>query len=252
MTLLKLLSLPDDVQDWQGTAAQLAVRLNELLPLAGLESDGGSANERLIRYYVTQGILTEPESRGRERMFGFTQIIEFLVARQLLKDGWPLAKIRELIRSSAGIDGLLQLSPAARNPTPAEAALERIREHSDSDAPQAVSRQAMRSVISEPSEELSLSFAEPIQEFRTRNSSLERATDLTLRRSKLRDDLQTLGNPSGRAHRRQVMRISLTPWCQVLIDARNLKTMDPTTPQILGDALTRVLEEERLITGEKE
>lgn len=237
--MLRILSLPDDTRDWQGTAAQLAVRLNELLPLAGLESDAGSANERLIRYYVSAGILSEPEPRGRERLFGFKQIVEFLVARQLLKDGWPLAKIRELIRSTAGIEELLQLGPPTHEPTAAERTAASIRERLES-----------------PRVEFQMSLASPDDgEPSTRLSSrtsLDRAVDLSVRRSSLRDGLKALGNSSGRPHRRRVLRLSLTPWCQVQVDLQALKTMDSTTPQVLGDALARVLEEERLMTGEEE
>jgi len=220
--MLKILSLPDDLRDWQGTAAQLATKLNELLPAVGLEHDAGSATERLVRYYVSAGILTEPESRGRERMFGFMQIVEFLVARQLVEERWPLAKIKELVRSSVGIEGLLALGSPSRSPTSAERALASIHEQLE---PYSV---------------------EPVRSA----DSLERAAGLSLRRSKLREDLKTLGNPSGRAHRRRVLRLSLTPWCQVLVDSQHLKSMDASTPQILGDALASVLEEERLLPGE--
>ena len=47
-----------------------------------------------------------------------------------------------------------------------------------------------------------------------------------------------------------MVRVALTPWCQVLIDAEHLTAMDSITPRILGDALASALEEERLITGE--
>ena len=240
--MLKVLSLPDETRDWHGTAAQLATQVNELLPLVGLEADAGSANERLVRYYVAEGILTEPESRGRERMFGFTQIIEFLIARQLLKDGWPLAKIRELIRSSAGIEGLLELGSPSRTPTAAERAVASIQEYSvppsaDSSFSGSGARFATR---------------ESIHRMASAPTSLGRAAELSHRRSHLRDDLKSLGNPSGRPHRRKVLRLSLTPWCQVQIDVQSLKNMDANTPQVLGDALARVLEEERLMTGEKD
>jgi len=240
--MLKVLSLPDETRDWQGTAAQLAIQVNGLLPLVGLEADAGSANERLIRYYVTEGILTEPESRGRERMFGFTQIVEFLIARQLLKDGWPLAKIRELIRSSAGIEGLLQLGTPTRTPTAAERAVASIQDYS---APR-----SSGSSFGDPG--VCFAAQASLPHMAAAHTSLGRAADLSARRGHLRDDLKSRGNPAGRPHRRKVLRLSLTPWCQVHIDLQSLKAMDANTPQVLGDALARVLEEERLMTGEKE
>ena len=49
--------------------------------------DAGSANEHLVRHYVQVGVLTPPEREGREAMFGLRQVVEFLAARYLLKDG---------------------------------------------------------------------------------------------------------------------------------------------------------------------
>ena len=85
-----LLSLPDDLADWRGTADELAAKCNEILatmPL--LAEDAGAANERLIRHYVQVGVLSAPEREGREALFGLRQVVEFLAARYLLKDGWP-------------------------------------------------------------------------------------------------------------------------------------------------------------------
>jgi hypothetical protein len=80
--------------------------------------------------------------------------------------------------------------------------------------------------------------------------ALERAADLTQRRTKLQTDLKHLGNRVGQPERQRVVSIALTPWCQVLIDARHLTAMDSTTPRVLGDALASALEEERLNLGE--
>ena len=46
-----LASLPDELVDWRGTAAELADKANSLLPRLNLQDDGGSVNERLVRYY---------------------------------------------------------------------------------------------------------------------------------------------------------------------------------------------------------
>ena len=253
MTRIPLSLLPEHLRSWHGTAAQLATRLNDLLPLVGLDADAGSANERLIRYYVAEGLLSEPESRGRERLFGFTQIMEYLAARQLIKDGWPLAKIGELIRSSSDIDALVQLGPATSEPTAAERALARIREQLGPKLPEAAPGQVLH-IDEPPLAAASLArdswHARSATDF-SAPTALERAAGLLLRRSKLRGDLKSLGNPFGRPDRRRLLRISLTPWCQVLIDARHVKTMDSTAPRVLGDALANALEEERVTAGDK-
>ena len=96
-----LLSLPDELADWRGTAAELADQCNEVLAgVPSLTDDAGSANERLVRHYVQVGVLTAPEREGREALFGLRQIVEFLATRYLLKDGWPLAKAAEIVRTT--------------------------------------------------------------------------------------------------------------------------------------------------------
>ena len=115
-----LLSLPDELADWRGTAAELADKCNEVLAgVPSLTDDAGSANERLVRHYVQVGVLTAPEREGREALFGLRQIVEFLATRYLLKDGWPLAKAAEIVRTT-DVSGLAQLIPSERPRTRAE------------------------------------------------------------------------------------------------------------------------------------
>ena len=115
-----LLSLPDHLADWRGTAAELADKVNEVLAsVPSLRDDAGTANERLVRHYVQVGVLTVPEREGREALFGVRQVVEFLAARWLLKDGWPLTKVAELVRAT-DVAGLAQLVPNERPRTRAE------------------------------------------------------------------------------------------------------------------------------------
>ena len=85
-------------KNWRGTAAELAGTATELLESLGF--DAQRINERLVRYYVQQGVLERPAREGREAMFGFRQLLEMVVARELADDGWPLAKIAAWIRKA--------------------------------------------------------------------------------------------------------------------------------------------------------
>src|SRR5512139_1872106 len=98
--------MADDLAQWRGTAAELADRLNVVLVgIPTLADDAGAANERLVRHYVQVGVLTAPEREGREALFGLRQVVEFLATRYLLKDGWPLAKVAEIV-GATGVEGL--------------------------------------------------------------------------------------------------------------------------------------------------
>jgi len=83
------------------------------------------------------------------------------------------------------------------------------------------------------------------------HTPVARAAEISRRRVALADNLQSLGNRSGRPETRRLLRISLTPWCHVHIDARHLKGMTDDTPGILGAALTQALHDERTRKGEK-
>lgn len=80
---------------------------------------------------------------------------------------------------------------------------------------------------------------------------LARAADISRRRVSLEENLIALGNADGRPDRARVLRLALTPWCHVHVDARVLAGMSEETPEILGAALAQALQEERLHKGKQ-
>jgi hypothetical protein len=235
-----LLSLPDELADWRGTAAELADMCNEVLAgVPSLTDDAGSANERLVRHYVQVGVLTAPEREGREALFGLRQIVEFLATRYLLKDGWPLAKAAEIVRTT-DVSGLAQLIPSERPRTRAEEVAAKYRG-------KRVSAETFSLVAEEPP---SFAFGRAaVQQAMKLETPLSLAADISRRRVSLEENLKALGNPEGRPERSRIVRIELTPWCHVNVDARQLSEMSDETPAILGAALTQALQEERIQKG---
>ncbi len=100
---------------WVGTAAELAVVAQEVIEIVRMKDPDVCPNERLIRHYVQMGVLNRPLRKGRESHFTFQQLAQYLVARNLALDGWPLAKIAEFTQSS-NISGLLYLIPKPSRP----------------------------------------------------------------------------------------------------------------------------------------
>jgi DNA-binding transcriptional MerR regulator len=252
-----LLSLPDELADWRGTAAELADKCNEILAgVPSLTDDAGSANERLVRHYVQVGVLTAPEREGREALFGLRQIVEFLATRYLLKDGWPLAKAAEIVRTT-DVSGLAQLIPSDRPRTRAEEVAAKYREVRSA-AASSDNHPTPRRGKRVPAEEFVLSPVErppfassraAVQQAMKLETPLSVAADISRRRVSLEDNLKALGNPEGRPERSRIVRIELTPWCHVNVDARQLSEMSDETPAILGAALTQALQEERIQKG---
>lgn len=241
--------LPAGLQTWRGTAAALAGQCNELLPLIGLPEDAGAANERLVRHYVQIGILEAPERDGRESLFDQRQVRQFLTARYLLKDGWPLAKITELMRSS-GLDSVSLDVTQYRGPTAAELALARLA--APLAAPASPPASSPSSLLwSAPAPPLARRSAPPALALEPERTVLRQAAEITQRRLELKATLAELGNPTGEAQRRRTVQISLTPWCQVFVDSDELARLPPATAETLGTALTQALHEERINRGEK-
>lgn len=112
--------LHERVQPFAEIARQLVLDL-------GLEKSGGRgpvgepASERVIRDYVRRRVLspTERSQDGLDRgYYGYRHLLEFLAARVLLNDGWPLEKIAERHRHSSDAE-LLALIPGQADDNPA-------------------------------------------------------------------------------------------------------------------------------------
>ena len=249
-----LLSLPDDLADWRGTAAELADKLNEVLAsIPTLADDAGSANERLVRHYVQVGVLTAPEREGREALFGLRQVVEFLAARYLLKDGWPLAKAAEMVRAT-DINGLARMIPTERPQTRAEEVVAKYRGGPTAPRPAARSSLSVRADVERfsltpESPPPSASRRKAVQQAMKLESPLAVAAGISRRRVSLEENLKALGNTAGRADRNHIVRIELTPWCHVSVDAAKLGEMSEDTPEVLGAALAQALQEERIQKG---
>lgn len=243
MSQLFPIAIPDEVLDFKGSASELADLCNQLLQGNGLE-DEEVANERLVRHYVHVDVLTPPVRQGREAVYGARQAAEFVIARKLLKDGWPLAKIAELIETyDLPISALAEGEPEL--PTDAERAIARIK------ASQAAPDKAQRSRT--PQVQLTASMCdrafsdvEPL-----RSDSLARAADLTARRMGLAETLRELGNESGVVERGEMVQLRLTPWATVYVDARELRRLGTAEAEALGKALAEALREARMTRGDK-
>jgi len=238
------IAIPDEVLDFKGSATELADLCNQLLQDNGIE-DGEVANERLIRHYVSVEVLTPPVRQGREAVYGARQAAEFVIARKLLKDGWPLAKIGELMQTyDLPIPALEEGEPEP--PTDAERAIARIR--ASQAAPDKVSRRRSAPPVEPPMHmsKRSLSDREP-----PRSDSLARAAGLAARRMGLEETLRELGNESGAVERAEMVELRLTPWATVYVDARQLRRLGPADAEALGRALADALGEARMTRGER-
>ncbi len=113
---------------------ELVAAANAVLPhfLPAVEDRPGSAgkvreevNVRLVRHYAGAGLLDENFREGREARYGFRHLLQLLLVRRLLTEGYPAAVIAKLIagKGDAELRALLQ-GGASVNATPTNPALD--------------------------------------------------------------------------------------------------------------------------------
>ena len=208
------------LRDWTGTAGEMAVTVAEISAEIGIE-DELVPNERLVRHYVQQGVIQRPNRSGKEALFGFRQIVEYLSGRTLLRDGWPLAKVAEF-HQATGLQQLLDMLPRDRQRNRAE---------------QLVARFKGAGAKSRVEEGDSLSI-------------LSHSAELTRNRIARREALMALGEPAAGRERLPVVRLILAPWCHVYFDPQVLRGLSPDTAELIGRALTECLLNERTRKGD--
>jgi MerR HTH family regulatory protein len=246
MSVLAIGPLPDELKEWRGTAAEMADKLREVLPLVGLQDDIEAATERLVRYYVTVGVLHAPSREGREALFDVSHIGRYLGARKLLRDGWKLPKIAEMLQSSAMATsatgsrsyGVRESAPA----TPAMRALQRIRQGQAAGEAPSTAATVGSSLLSNVLASRSPQELKQVASAWAASTTLQTTTQAAL--------LTELGNPEGRAGRRRLTELALTPWCTVLLDAEAFAQLPADTADKLGLALAQALRKERTRKGD--
>jgi DNA-binding transcriptional MerR regulator len=80
-------------KDFQGSADDLIVSAQEVAKILNLDQEATEGNERLVRHYVSVGVVDKPTREGRDALYGFRHLVQFVAARRLLAEGFPLAKI---------------------------------------------------------------------------------------------------------------------------------------------------------------
>jgi hypothetical protein len=111
------------------------VRAAKAVQDLGLEKTGGRgpkgapASERIIRDYITRGLLDQAVSNpatGERGLYGPRHLLQFLAVRVLLNDGWPLSLIGERLHKMED-DKLAAMLPAAAQDNPALSLAMRLR-----------------------------------------------------------------------------------------------------------------------------
>ena len=230
-------------RDWAGSADGLVKLLRRLIRERAVPAAGSKPNVRLLRHYVSVGAVSRPERIGREVHFGYRHLVEYLVVRVLLEDGWPLAKIAELT-SRASLDALLDYFEP-EPPTGARAAVreerqietQTVRESRSSRAKDLVARYMLQAGEGAPSPEVPDS----------RTAAMYRTS---LRRRKLAGRWFDSEVEQSSEARREVVRVTVEPGFVLEFDREVLDRMSRGEIESLIERTRRALESERRGRGE--
>ena len=114
------MSVIDAYQDFAGGAVELAecaVKCGAGLGWTSVDPD--RTNERLVRYYVTDGVIGRPDRVGRDAVYQFRHLVQLLNARRLSEKGVALSVIGDYNRRAKTQD----LRAGLERPAPTEAEL---------------------------------------------------------------------------------------------------------------------------------
>lgn len=91
-------------------------------------------NPRLVRYYTTQQLIDKPLKQGREARYTYHHLLQLLVVRRLLTEGFSTGAITSVVsaKTDSELEALLQggIQLTVETANPALAYLQRIQQRS--------------------------------------------------------------------------------------------------------------------------
>ena len=215
-------------KDWQGNAEALARHALEWMRIKRIGDPSFEPNERLVRDYVARGILSKPERKGKEAIFGFEQLAQFLACRAVIDDGWPLSKISEDFRVSSMTE-ILNLIPGEASQDDALSLVENFKADAlfDSAASTPKRTKIMASMSSNEDGDIP-SF------LRRRRESFETKADI-------KEVLRRLGSDFGNVIREDFTAYQLASWLVLLMDRDKARDITRQEAEDIGRGITAAL-----------
>lgn len=211
---------------WQGSLDDLVTEvIDQLTPF---DRSGGKlkeVNARLIRYYISQKAMSRPRRKAtdkREVEFQWRHVLECMVIRVLLNEGWPLTRIIDWVpyQDEAGLVALLPTElPKLDDPRQQVQALVANFRQQTVEKPVLPTQRAMVAATQE--------------------------------RLQLRQKLQALGTPDGQVRTDHLLRLCLAPGCEVLLSAPWWEALDDARIERVAEVFKQVLREESIKRGPK-
>ena len=100
--------------NWSGNTEEFAALCEAWLRIKRIGKSDTQVTVRLVRDYVARGILSRPHPKGKEVIFSYEHLIQFLACRHLLEEGYALKRIADDLQTSS-LDVILSWIPGEEN-----------------------------------------------------------------------------------------------------------------------------------------
>jgi len=229
----------EDFKNWSGNIDDLRITAHHITETNNIEEVSEVYSVRLVRDYVSRGLLGNMERVGKELLFQYEQLLRFIVVRVMLDDGWSLGKIQEqfaLSTPSEIEDFLPSESKKAID------AIERLRAAVKSEQNIKSSTRGGSRSEPEPSPMMDLQASYgPSPRFGLSERLNRKARASSSIQKEMREALNKLNIPSDGPPVEDLKLIALAPWCQVLLADDRFQKLTVQEARDLGDALTASL-----------
>ena len=88
-------------QNFSGNATDLANLASQCTRYMNLPGDLDKINERIVRYYVAEGLVERPERIGRDAQYGYKHLLQFLAGRFFVERGYPMQMVAPYLKSES-------------------------------------------------------------------------------------------------------------------------------------------------------
>jgi DNA-binding transcriptional MerR regulator len=86
-------------------ADQAARLVGQFVPRQERGSVTEVPDERMVRYYTAEGLLSAPEGRqGASAIYGYTHLLQLLAVKRLQAEHLPIKKIREMVEGKSAVE----------------------------------------------------------------------------------------------------------------------------------------------------
>ena len=219
-------------KNWEGNAEALAKHALSWMQLKRIGDPAFVPNERLVRDYVARNILSKPERKGKEAIFGFEQLSQFLACRAMLEDGWPLIKIAEVF-SVSSLSDILKFVPGEDTGKDALDLIAEFKNDTERSLSEGDDKTAMH--INRFSASYSAPEPDDVPSFlKSSRDSYEARTDI-------KDVLHRLGSDFGNVIREDFTAYQLASWLVLLIDRDKARDIRRQDAEDIGRGITAAL-----------